>query len=198
MIPDNIWILLAEIIIFLLAVVFHEYAHAYIAYKCGDPTPKIEGRLSFNPLKHLDPIGLFLLFIIGIGFAKPVLINPAYFEDRVTCSRKVALAGPLTNLVLGLLAGVVGVALPVSGFLAVILQYTFFINVGLGFFNLIPLWPLDGHHILLSYYPQVTYNFQKFKQISIVLLIIMYFTHIIDYLIIIPTQLIYTWIQTTF
>ena len=196
--PNNITSLIVEILVFLIAIVLHEYAHAYTAYKCGDPTPKVEGRLSFNPLKHLDFVGLLLLFIVGVGFAKPVSINPAYFDDRVTCSRKVALAGPLINLIVGISAGILGAVLGISGIIQIILNYTFYINVGLGFFNLIPLWPLDGHHILLSYNPKIAYNFREFQQFSIILLIIMYFTHIIDYLIIIPTQVIHIWIQSSF
>ena len=190
--------LLLEIIIFILAVVLHEYAHAYTAYKCGDPTPRLEGRLSLNPIKHLDPIGFLLLFVVGVGFAKPVNINPAYFYDRITCTRKVALAGPITNIVLGLLAAIINNITIMPGLVSSILEYTFYINLGLGIFNLIPLWPLDGHHILLSLYPRLGYDMPRFRRVSILLLLILFLTNLINYLIFIPIEFIRFLINKTF
>jgi len=150
----------------LLSISVHEWAHGITAYKFGDPTPKLQGRLSFNPLAHLDPIGTLMLFIVGIGWAKPVNINPNNIQDR----RKlllVSLAGPFSNFVLAvifiLILYFVVVAFGTDPFsykdgvlslIVVLLGLIIRINFALGIFNLIPLPPLDGANAISNLLPE--------------------------------------------
>lgn len=151
----------------ILALTFHEFAHALAAYRFGDPTAKDAGRLTLNPLRHLDPIGTLMLIIAGFGWAKPVPINPYYFQGRR--NRKiiaVSVAGPLMNLLEAILGAAVlallvhlayrqgGMTLSGVGNYAVnFLIYFVQINVVLAVFNLIPIPPLDGSKILAGLLP---------------------------------------------
>lgn len=142
--------------VILLAIVCHECAHGWVSYKLGDPTAKNAGRLSLNPLKHLDPLGTLCMLFFHIGWANPVPINPWYYKDRKKGIIYVSLAGPITNFVIAFLS------LLIEGFLMrfgsdtstviwVLCQlcyYSAVVNVGLGLFNLIPIPPLDGSKIL--------------------------------------------------
>lgn len=140
----------------LLAIVGHEFAHALVADRLGDPTPRRTGRLTWNPLAHLDPVGLLCLWLLGFGWAKPVQINPYFFRgNRRTGLVLVALAGPLANIAMALLGLVLlksGVfPLGVAGWR---LARAFVIyNVYLAVFNLIPVPPLDGWRVLEMYAP---------------------------------------------
>jgi Zn-dependent protease len=151
----------------LLAITFHELAHGLIAYRLGDPTAKEEGRLTFNPFRHLDPFGT-LAFILTqrIGWAKPVPVNPLYLKNPRRDMMWIAMAGPFTNLVLallfGLFAGFVGkIGLdPESHFLWAILNPVYLmlrvgvrLNCGLAIFNALPIPPLDGGSILMGILP---------------------------------------------
>lgn len=150
---DSLPKLLAGIPALLLALTFHEYAHGKVAYLLGDPTPKYQGRLTLNPLAHLDPLGTLLLIVAGFGWAKPVQVNPFYFQmDRRKGMMLVALAGPLMNLVLAYLGAV---AWRISGswglrgdFLFSFFNLLVVYNVVLAVFNLLPIPPLDGSRIL--------------------------------------------------
>lgn len=145
----------------LLAVTVHEVAHGWMALRLGDPTAKLLGRLTFNPLKHLDPIGTLVFFLTRtIGWAKPVPINPFNFRDPRRDMALVALAGPLANVLLALLCasayrGVVALDL-VDRFeilflpIALMLRIAVMVNLGLALFNLIPIPPLDGSRILMG------------------------------------------------
>jgi Zn-dependent protease len=163
------WLIRAlELALFVPAIVLHEVSHGYVSYRLGDPTAKMRGRLSLNPVKHVDPFGTVLLPLLlwmgggpVFGYAKPVPINPGYYQDYRKGMMLTGLAGPTTNLVLaafsGLLArlvvavsgGAVSQATPDS---VVILWYALFyfgqINLVLMFFNLIPIPPLDGSRVL--------------------------------------------------
>ena len=164
----TILILIIIILIFLFSIVFHEVSHGWVAYALGDPTAKYAGRLTLNPLKHLDPIGSILLpgFLIllslsfggGIvfGWAKPVPINPYNFRDQKYGEAKVAIAGPLANIVLALIFGLPLRFIPSLGFTSfgTIFFYIVQINVLLAAFNLIPIPPLDGSHILFTFLPE--------------------------------------------
>lgn len=146
------------------AIVFHEVAHGYVAYLLGDPTAKSRGRLSLNPINHIDPFGTILLpllmvamFGFGFGYAKPVPVNPAYFKDRRKGMFLTGIAGPATNLGLALIGGIawrVFYALVPSGGVGVVyyvgltLQFFVLMNLALMAFNLIPLPPLDGSRVL--------------------------------------------------
>ena len=135
-------------ILFALVVVitFHEFAHAYVAYLLGDPTAKKHGRVTLNPLAHLDPLGTILIFLAGIGWGKPVPVNRAYFKRPVAYEALVALAGPMMNL---LIAVVVLVPLKYFGNylnyeLAMLLGTIFYVSILLFAFNMLPIPPLDG------------------------------------------------------
>lgn len=155
----------------LLALTVHEAAHGFAAYKLGDMTARNEGRLSLNPLAHLDPIGTIMMLLVGFGWAKPVPINSRYFKKPKRDIAITAVAGPFANLVTAFVATLLGAAvlrfMPGEvwmdywhgGKLSIlILVYTFFdmlakLNIGLAVFNLIPLPPLDGSNILVAFLP---------------------------------------------
>lgn len=156
--------LLARFIVLFTAITVHEYAHGLTAYKLGDPTAKYAGRLSLNPLSHLDPIGALCMVFFRFGWAKPVPINPMYFKDRKRDSAIVALAGPLSNILLAFLSTIVFavyyvyVYLNFPNFLTKFIYTVFMqlaaVNISFAVFNLIPFPPLDGSKILgafLSY-----------------------------------------------
>src|SRR4030042_1933150 len=144
-----------------MSAVFHEYCHGWMANFLGDPTGKYAGRLTLNPLKHLDLMGtviipLFLLFFLGgfIGWAKPVPYNPYNLRDQKYGSTKVAFAGPGANFSLALIFGLVIRFLPVSQTLLIPLTWIVYVNIFLGLFNLIPLPPLDGSKLLMDFFPR--------------------------------------------
>lgn len=140
----------------LIAIVLHELSHGLVSALLGDPTPKRQGRLSLNPLKHLDPIGTLCLVIFHVGWAKPVVVNPEYYKHKKGGMALVALAGPLMNFIIAILSIIVLSLITVfskgeNNFLEIV--FTFFmylavINLGLGIFNLIPIPPLDGSRII--------------------------------------------------
>ena len=151
----------------LIAITFHEYAHAYAAVKLGDETPRNQGRLTLNPLAHLDPIGAVLLVFAGFGWGKPVEVNPRNYTADMSESKAnaiVSFAGPAMNFILAILFEILAYAIliispsfsdnTVGSVIIELIQITVTINIGLGVFNLIPLPPLDGSKILnhfLSY-----------------------------------------------
>jgi len=156
--------LLARFIVLFTAITVHEYAHGLIAYKLGDPTAKYAGRLSLNPLSHLDPIGALCMVFFRFGWAKPVPINPMYFKDRKRDSAIVALAGPLSNIILAFLSTIVFAVYYVyvylnfpnfvTQFIYTVFMQLAVVNISFAVFNLIPFPPLDGSKILgafLSY-----------------------------------------------
>jgi len=144
-----------------VCITIHEFAHAYSAYRAGDDTPRVQGRLSLNPIDHLDPIGTIMMIVssisgFGIGWGKPVQINPYNFKHPRWDNLRVSLWGPLSNV---LTAVVVGIALRLTiVFLppnvAAFLFYLALISIGLAVFNLIPISPLDGSHILSALLPR--------------------------------------------
>jgi len=150
----------------LSAITMHELAHGYIAYLLGDPTAKNAGRLTLNPIKHLDPIGTIALFLVKIGWAKPVPINAAYFANPRQGLILVSVAGPATNFLLAVVFALIfhllsallytsagATTLPVLQPLMYMCQAGVLINIGLGVFNLLPVPPLDGSNILAGILP---------------------------------------------
>lgn len=142
--------------VMLLAIIIHECAHGWMSDRLGDPTPRNSGRLSLNPLKHLDPIGTLCLLFFHVGWAKPVPINPWYYKNRKKGIISVSLAGPISNFILALVS-VFGMGIVVklcdnfSGWQWVLFQllyYSAVINIGLALFNLIPIPPLDGSKVV--------------------------------------------------
>jgi len=148
----------------LLAVSLHEYSHAFSAYLLGDPTAERMGRLTINPLKHLDFLGLLFLLFFGFGWGKPVPFNPYNLRDRKKDPAIIALSGPLANFILAFIFGFLLRILPNYGFLTNFLGYFVWLNILLGFFNLIPIPPLDGSHLLFSLFPKLeSWKFFIFK-----------------------------------
>ena len=137
------------------AIIFHELAHGYVAYRLGDPTAKSLGRLSLNPLKHLDPLGTLMLFLVGFGWAKPVPVNFSYIRDSRKGIILVSSAGIIMNIMMAFLALLLYSLLnpPQSSILALVLYFFAKINIILAAFNLIPIPPLDGSKILLGFSP---------------------------------------------
>ncbi|MCS7235553.1 MAG: site-2 protease family protein [Armatimonadota bacterium] len=134
----------------LVAATVHEYAHAYAAVQLGDPTPRWLGRLTLNPLAHLDPLGTALLLLVGFGWAKPVPVNPAHFQDPRRGVLLVAVAGPLANVcVVGALGVLYRLGLvPEGGWLGSFWARMLYVNAVLAVFNLLPIPPLDGSRVL--------------------------------------------------
>lgn len=128
-----------------IAVTIHEFSHAFVADKLGDPTPKAYGRLSLNPLAHLDPLGTLAILIANIGWGKPVPVDSYNFANPKRDTLLVSLAGPASNFILAVILSLLMLFFPVTSILAVPM---IILNVGLGIFNLIPIPPLDGSKIL--------------------------------------------------
>jgi Zn-dependent protease len=140
-----------------VAITVHEFAHAWTAVRLGDPTPRIQGRLTLNPLAHLDPLGTFMLLIVRFGWGKPVQFDPYNLKNPRRDAAIISLAGPVANLIL---AGALSIILnffarPFSGlyFLRNIIPPFIFLNVVLAIFNLLPIHPLDGGKILVGLLP---------------------------------------------
>lgn len=183
----------------IVAITFHEFAHAFAADKLGDDTPRMQGRLNLNPTSHLDPFGFILLIFVHIGWGKPVQINPRNFDRKVSMQAGeaiVSVAGPLMNFLLAIIFTIVfffiGKFYPTFYFsgtvgkvIFILLQNTIFVNIGLGVFNLLPLPPLDGSKIFMNFMPYKIRNWlidhqQIFYIIFLVLWISGLASHIIQ------------------
>ena len=150
--PDHLDVLVILIPVLMFALCFHEFAHAFVAYILGDDTAQRQGRLTLNPLAHLDPVGSLMILLVGFGWAKPVPVNPINLKDRHYGMMKVAFAGPASNLLLAFLAGclvraVNALQLPVDQTFSTVIYFFLYINIALAIFNLIPVAPLDGSQI---------------------------------------------------
>ena len=179
----------------LMAITCHEAAHGYAAWRLGDPTAKLSGRLTFNPIRHVDPVGtvVFPLLLVLIkspfifGWAKPVPVNPRYFKNPVQGMMLVSLAGPGTNFALALACAALfhalifsavmlgGTGMGVIEPLLLMAQYGVIINLILGIFNLFPIPPLDGAKILAGFLPEQgvrwIYSFERYGFVVIILLL---------------------------
>jgi Zn-dependent protease len=162
---DQIAEWIVKIPVLLFAITVHEYAHARTALALGDPTAKMAGRITFNPIGHLDPFGAICLFLFNFGWAKPVPVNPRYFRNPRTGNLWVSLAGPLANLGVALVMGILIRYFLFPGDLYRTVVFTMlFMNIGLGLFNLLPIPPLDGSHVLETLLPYSA--LVKYRQIE--------------------------------
>ncbi|NLN76426.1 MAG: site-2 protease family protein [Armatimonadetes bacterium] len=151
---------LLSMVALVICITIHEFAHAFAAWKAGDETPHAQGRISLNPIDHLDPMGTVMMVVssisgFGIGWGKPVRINPGNFRSPRWDNFRVSLWGPLSNLITAFVVGIVlrmwgnSMSSPMAMFMLILLQ----VNIGLALFNLIPIHPLDGSHIMSSLLP---------------------------------------------
>jgi Zn-dependent protease len=161
----------------ILALTIHEYAHAKVADKMGDPTPRLAGRLTLEPWAHLDPIGTLMLVLYRFGWAKPVPINPRNFRDPRRGILYTALAGPISNFAMATIAVLIwALTLPLLSrvaHLGTVFQYIFILNVYFGVFNLIPIPPLDGSKVLMALLPgRQAYTFSRLEPYGPIILIV--------------------------
>lgn len=174
-----------------LGITFHEFAHGAVAYLLGDSTPKKNGRLTLNPLSHVDIVGLIMLFFMNFGWAKPVHTNPSNFKNRKLATTLVALAGSVANILIAvfltaLLRILFLVNLDLNSYYLVydIIHYGVMINIVLGIFNLLPIPPLDGSKILFNFIPPRSYfKIIRYEYILQIVLLLLLFTGIIPSLI---------------
>jgi Zn-dependent protease len=179
---------LARVLKFLPGIIIgltvHEYCHALVAHMCGDSTSKEQGRVTLNPLKHIDPLGFMMLIVAGFGWAKPVQFNEQNLRNPKTDVIKIALAGPLSNAVIAMVLSIVFSLIfksssiqttPVMLVVSEVFYYAIYINWALFIFNLIPIPPLDGSHLLLSQFKRFPalynglYRYGSFLLIALVI-----------------------------
>lgn len=179
---EGIMALLLSIPGLLLAISMHECAHGYAAYIMGDNTAKYSGRLSLNPLNHLDPIGAICMLLFRFGWAKPVPINPRNFNNQRLGIIIVSLAGPMANFVLGFISCIIFYAINIYAtgntlweFINMVLLYSIYMNVGFMIFNLIPIPPLDGSKIVMEFLPYnlkyKIYQYERYFGLTLIIFV---------------------------
>lgn len=185
--------IIASAVVVFLVMPVHEFAHGYVAGRLGDPTPRWQGRLSLNPLRHVDYMGALMIFLVGFGWAKPVRVDSRYFKNPKRDMAITALAGPLSNLIFALISALIFCGLQfvfiktniqdsfaffyylgtkpesfwhlVMFILALVFQIIMQINISLAIFNLIPIPPLDGSKILAAFLPdRIYWNIMKYER----------------------------------
>ena len=152
----------------IIGITFHEAAHGYVSHWLGDPTPKNQGRLSLNPLAHIDPMGFIALLLVGFGWGKPVMIDPRYYKNPKRDELLVSLAGVTTNLIIAIIFAVIQILLIKTGIayslgstwnmLNLMIQYIVFVNLVLLCFNLLPIPPLDGFSVITQLFDLRRYD----------------------------------------
>lgn len=157
----------------LLGITVHEFSHAFLADRLGDPTPRLLGRVTLNPLAHLDPIGTLALLLFRFGWGKPVLVESRNFRHPLTDEIQVSLAGPFANLVLAVGIGLVLRLIPVSDVVAASAAIVIQINLVLMIFNLLPIPPLDGSRLLALFLPPAVYR--VYETYGLIILLALFF-----------------------
>lgn len=198
-------IYIGRILALLVAIPAHEFAHGYVSYKLGDPTAKYDGRLSLNPKHHLDPFGVLLIFLTGIGWAKPVMVNSLYYKDRDKGIALTALAGPAANVIVALiflmLYKLVSIFYAANFlfsyssyiFVSQILNIIVITNINLAVFNMIPFPPLDGFKVFSFLFPsEIKYKLLQFEQYSFIILVVAIYSGILSRPLFIINNFIYS------
>jgi Zn-dependent protease len=167
-----------------LAIGIHEFAHAYAATKLGDPTPKMQGRLTLNPIAHLDAIGTLMIVMVGIGWGKPVEFNPSYLKDPRRDAGIVAVAGPVSNILMALVATILVYLFQATPFFdtaSAVLIYFITLNLSLVVFNMIPIEPLDGFKVVGALLPpHMALQWEETRKYGLYVLLLLLFTGVID------------------
>ena len=190
--PNEILQLILTLPGVIVAITFHEYAHAFVATRFGDDTPKRQGRLTLNPLKHVDPIGLFMLIFAHFGWGRPVQIDERNFKSKKNLALKtalIALAGPIMNFIIAIICLIINyslanfaqdfVASRTGAIMIVVVEMGAVINIGLGVFNLLPIPPLDGSKILISFLsPKAKMWFIEHQYIFYIIFLALFITNI--------------------
>lgn len=185
---EAVIVILSRAFVVFCCLPFHELAHGWAAYKLGDDTAKRQGRLTFNPIAHLNPIGTIMIFLFGIGYAQPVEINMRKLKNPKRDMALTALAGPGANIVLAFIftfiAYLLKTVLPLSNVSLYVVMFFFFaadINVTLAVFNLLPIPPLDGSKVLAAVLPYKQYiKYMQYERYIMIGLIVLLFTGFLD------------------
>lgn len=173
------WIEILQLaIIFIISISVHEFAHAWISHKLGDPTPKLQNRLTLNPMAHIDPIGLLAIFLVNFGRGRPVQINSSYYKNQIVGEFKVAIAGPISNLILATIGIIILLITAKTSWIAInnlfvdqnlmpitnfLVQFSM-INIILAVFNMMPLPPLDGFTLVKLININIAQQIMKYQQ----------------------------------
>lgn len=172
-------ILVASLLAIVIGLTFHEFSHALVADQLGDHRPRALGRVSLNPMRHLDPLGALMLLIARFGWAKPVPVNPYALRPGRIGMTYVAVAGPLANLAVAVAAATIfraGEVLGLAGFPMSVVFYVVYINVVLALFNLLPIPPLDGYNIVLPFLaPRTAMTVQRYAPYGVFVLLLLVF-----------------------
>lgn len=160
-----------------IAITIHEFSHALLADRLGDPTPRSQGRLSLNPLAHLDPLGTLMLFLVHFGWGKPVIFDPYNLAHPRRDAGIISIAGPASNLILATALSLILRFTPIPFFLAPFFYAVIILNISLAVFNLVPVYPLDGEKILAAILPRdLAYEYQavmnRYGTIILILMIL--------------------------
>lgn len=196
---DTVIVVLAS----LLCITFHEISHGFVAWKLGDPTAKEAGRLTINPLRHVDLFGLIMMAVFHFGWAKAVPVNVNRLRRPRRDMALVALAGPVSNLLMGFVALILRAVLLYlilfhwgeaawSGYVITFLEYVAILSVGLAVFNVIPVPPLDGSKVLFSLLPEESYRkLLRYERYGMILLMVLLWTDVLD----VPLSMARGWVM---
>jgi len=179
-IGDFFTVALMRIIPALICITIHELAHGYAAYKLGDTTAKDMGRLTLNPIKHIDPLGLLMMLLIGFGWAKPVPVNMRSFKHPKWYMAVTAFAGPLSNIILASFVMIIYglLVMPLSrseagSIINIMIANTAYLSIALAVFNMLPIPPLDGSKVLFSLLPEsMYYKLMRYERFGILVLLV--------------------------
>ncbi len=179
--------LFSRLFVIFCTMPIHEYAHALVATKLGDQTPRLSGRLTLNPMAHISPIGALMIILCGFGYAKPVSVNPRNFKDSKKGMAMTAIAGPVSNLIMGFIFTFVAIIfLHLNSTVITNAFYTFFffaalVNINLAVFNLLPIPPLDGSRILQLLIPaKHYYKFLQYERYIVIVVFILILTGVLS------------------